>query len=122
MSKSNTGRMTENDNGKDWRRGETSRNVEARSILEIGEETIYVAEGKVILVPCSGIDEYRVAGEAETASSDNTGGERGGRGSESQEVRPSGQKESTSVHCKVLIEGVDTNVESEDDEIDLANK
>lgn len=88
----------------------------------MGEETVYAAEGKEILVPCSGGDEYRVAGEAETASADNTGEERGGRGSESQEVRPSGQKEPTSVHCKVLIEGVDTNGESEDDEIDLATK
>ncbi len=87
------------------------------------EETVYAAEGTIILIPCSVIGEHRVLGGARTGASNETGGERGGSGSENHEVKPSGQRDSTSAHCNVLLEGVHTRVPPEgDDEIDLAKK
>ena len=82
----------------------------------MGKEITHAADGKVILVPCSGIDEFSVSGEAGPVSANEIAGERGGSGSESHEVSPAGQNESTSVHCNVSIERVDTRVQPEEDD------
>ena len=123
IRKSIAEKTTDNTTGRACRRRETNKSGEAGLILDTGEETIYVVEGKVILVPFAGIDEDRISGEPGTASSNTRGGERGGRGSESQEVRPSDQKDSAWGHCNVSFKRVDTGVEPEGaDQADLAKK
>jgi hypothetical protein len=89
----------------------------------VNEETVHAVGRKVILVFCSGIDEKdRILGEAERASSNETREERGGSGSESHEVGPSGQIVLTSAYWNMSFLRVDANIYPEDDEIDLAKR